>query len=182
MLKKIAWSPWTVGVGLGMLSWVALWSSDELLGITTPFEYTAAMLLKFIVPAFYTSSEYASALAGEGKSPKIDWGWMLVLGVFLGAVLSSKLSGDREHPTVPNLWSWKFGESSGLRFAGAFFGAAIMLFGARIAQGCTSGHGISGNLQLAVSSWIFTAVMFSTAIIVAFLIFGKEGRHHVRGA
>ena len=57
-----------------------------------------------------------------------------------------------------------------------------MLFGARVAQGCTSGHGISGNLQLSVSSWIFTIVMFSTAILVAFAIFGKEGQTHVRGA
>lgn len=182
MLQKKSWSPWAVGAALGVLSWIALWSSDELLGISTAFEYTAALVFQMVAPAAYASSDYAAALASEGKSPKIDWGWMLVLGVFLGAFLSSKLSGDRKHPTVPNLWSWKFGESAGRRFGGAFLGAALMLFGARVAQGCTSGHGISGNLQLSVSSWIFTIVMFSTAILVAFAIFGKEGQTHVRGA
>jgi len=36
------------------------------------------------------------------------------------------------------------------------------MFGARLAQGCTSGHGISGALQLAVSSWTFVVVLFAS--------------------
>jgi uncharacterized membrane protein YedE/YeeE len=39
-----------------------------------------------------------------------------------------------------------------------------MMFGARLAQGCTSGHGISGSLQLAVSSWIFVVVFLAVAV------------------
>ena len=54
-----------------------------------------------------------------------------------------------------------------------------MMRGARIAQGCTSGHAISGVLQLALASWIFAPVMFAVGIAVAFLIYGKEGRSHV---
>jgi uncharacterized protein len=54
-----------------------------------------------------------------------------------------------------------------------------MVLGARIAGGCTSGHGISGTLQLAVQSWLFISVTFVAAITTAFLIFGKEGRNHV---
>ena len=54
-----------------------------------------------------------------------------------------------------------------------------MMFGARLAQGCTSGHGISGSLQLAVSSWAFVAVFFLVSIATAFVIFGREGAHHV---
>ena len=38
---------------------------------------------------------------------------------------------------------------------GAFLFGAVSLFGARLAGGCTSGHGISGGLQLALSSWVF---------------------------
>ena len=36
----------------------------------------------------------------------------------------------------------------------AFGGGMLMAFGARLAGGCTSGHGISGTLQLNVASWI----------------------------
>ena len=54
-----------------------------------------------------------------------------------------------------------------------------MMFGARVAQGCTSGHAISGTLQLAVSSWVFALVIFPVAVVTAFLLYGKEGRRHV---
>lgn len=65
------------------------------------------------------------------------------------------------------------------RYAAAFFGGVILIYGARMAGGCTSGHGISGGLQLAVSSWIFFIAMFASGVVTAFALFGKEGRKHV---
>ena len=53
----------------------------------------------------------------------------------------------------------------------AFVGGIIILYGARLAGGCTSGHGISGTLQLAVSSWVFFISMFGTGIATAALMF-----------
>ena len=46
-----------------------------------------------------------------------------------------------------------------------------MGFGARWAGGCTSGHGISGMLQLAVSSWLAATSFFVGGIATAMLIF-----------
>jgi uncharacterized membrane protein YedE/YeeE len=60
------------------------------------------------------------------------------------------------------------------RMIAAFIGGAILLFGARLAGGCTSGHGISGTMQLALSSWIFFPVMFITGIITARILFRKK--------
>ena len=54
-----------------------------------------------------------------------------------------------------------------------------MLFGARMAGGCTSGHGISGGLQLALSSWTFFFAMFASGTFMAFTLFGTGGRQHV---
>lgn len=97
---------------------------------------------------------------------------MLVVGVFLGALISSKLSGDHpEGNSVPNLWAKRFGPSPALRLIVAFFTGAVMLMGARFAQGCTSGHGISGTLQLAVSSWVFAAVAFSIGVVTAQIMY-----------
>jgi uncharacterized membrane protein YedE/YeeE len=105
---------------------------------------------------------------------------MLVLGVLLGAYVSSKLSDDRTvEERVPPLWRWRFGDKPIVRYAGAFAGGFIMMLGARIAQGCTSGHAISGALQLALASWIFAPIIFIVGIATAFLIYGKEGRAHV---
>jgi uncharacterized membrane protein YedE/YeeE len=52
----------------------------------------------------------------------------------------------------------------------AFAGGFIMLFGARIADGCTSGHGLSGMAQLAVSSSVAVAAMFAGGILTAMLM------------
>ena len=54
-----------------------------------------------------------------------------------------------------------------------------MMFGARLAQGCTSGHGISRALQLALSSWIFVVLLFAAGTVVTFLLYGREARDHV---
>ena len=169
-LKK-SWSPYLVGVGIGVLSWFAFWSADHPLGITTAFEHTSALVLKAALPALAESNSYY-----QEQSPKIGWEWMLVVGVFLGSIISSFTSGDREPITVPPLWESRFGSSALLRLTAALLSAALMLFGARMAQGCTSGHGISGSMQLAASSWLFSVVFFSTAILTAFLVYGRRTR------
>ncbi|MEO2091256.1 MAG: YeeE/YedE thiosulfate transporter family protein, partial [Gemmataceae bacterium] len=122
---------------------------------------------------------YFAAKAAEGTPPKVGWEWMLVLGVFVGAFISARLSGDHSAETVPALWRWRFGGSPVVRLVVAFFAGAVMMFGARLAGGCTSGHGISGSLQLAASSWVFSVVFFSVATATAFALYGREGADHV---
>jgi uncharacterized membrane protein YedE/YeeE len=51
------------------------------------------------------------------------------------------------------------------------------MFGARLAGGCASGHGISGSLQLALSGWVFFASVFVSGILTALMLFGKENAH-----
>ena len=177
-LRMKVWSPYVVGAGIGILSWFTFATADKPIGITTAFEYSAALTEQAAAPE--VTQPYIEAKAKDGKVPKIDWEWMLVLGVFIGAYFSSKMSGDRAPgEQVPGLWGWRFGTSQRKRHAGAFLGGVIMMLGARIAQGCTSGHAISGILQLSLSSWIFAPVMGVAGMAVAFLIYGKEGRNHV---
>jgi uncharacterized protein len=168
-LRMKRWSPYMVGAALGALSWFAFGTVDKHLAITLQFEHLASILTGLFAPA-----------ADKGKSPSISWELMLIVGVFLGAFLSSRLSKDRdEERSVPTLWQKRFGSSSALRFLAAFLGGAIMVFGARLAGGCTSGHGISGTLQLAVSSFSFITLAFVTAVTTALVLYGKEGRRHV---
>jgi hypothetical protein len=176
VLRKASWPPYAVGALIGVLSWFAFATADRAIGITTAFEYTAALLDQQILSGASSGNPYYSA---PDKSPKIDWEWMLVAGVFIGSFLSAAISGTRTSDKVPALWSARFGPSVGKRYAAAFLGGAVMMFGARVAQGCTSGHGISGALQLAVSSWLFVVVLFCTAVAVAFLIYGSQGAEHV---
>ena len=179
ILKQKSWSPYVVGVGIGVLSWFVFLTADHPLGVSTSYENTAALVDQAVNPSAVATNPYFQKKQAEGKPPKIDWEWMLVVGIFAGAFASAKLSGDRTSQSVPPLWQRRFGSSVAKRFAGAFFGGALMMFGARLAQGCTSGHGISGALQLAFSSWIFVVLLFLGGAITSFLIYGKEGRTHV---
>jgi uncharacterized membrane protein YedE/YeeE len=179
-LAMRAWSPWVVGAAIGVLSWFAFATADKPIGITTAFENTAALAGKAVVPHVEQTHGYDAARAEQGQPPRIDWEWMLVLGVFVGAFLGAWASGSRTRVKVPDLWRSRFGDGVARRFAAAFLGGALMMFGARLAQGCTSGHGISGAMQLAASSWLFLAVMFPAAVVAAFLIHGREGARHVR--
>ncbi len=43
----------------------------------------------------------------------------------------------------------------------------MLMFGARMADGCTSGHALSGTAQGAGSSWLFTPLMFGVGSLLA---------------
>jgi hypothetical protein len=169
-----SWPAYAVGAAIGVLSWFAFASVDRPLGVSTSFEHTAALAAQLSMPRLERTHEYFLDKRAKEKPPLIDWQWMLVVGIFLGAGLSAWLSNDHPGRQVPELWRRRFGESTAKRYLGAFFGAALMIFGARLAQGCTSGHGISGTLQLSVTSWIFAGTFFTAALITAFVLFGKE--------
>jgi uncharacterized membrane protein YedE/YeeE len=104
-------------------------------------------------------------------SPSIEWDWMLVLGMIIGGFISAMLSGQFHLEWVPPKWSVTFGNLPLVRWVVAFIGGIIMGIGARWAGGCTSGHGISGTLQLAISSWLAALCFFIGGILTAMLIF-----------
>lgn len=175
-LRKKSWSPYVVGVGIGVLSWFAFASANQPIGVTSSFEHTMALAGKAIAPA---STEHHGYYTDPQNRPRISWEWMLVLGLFFGSLTSAVLGRDRTQLAVPQLWAWRFGANPTVRLAAAFLGGALMMFGARLARGCTSGHGISGALQLAVSSWLFVVLIFSVAIATALALYGREGRNRV---
>ena len=104
--------------------------------------------------------------------PGIDWYWMLIIGVVIGAFISSYLSGTFSVMAVPSFFAAAVGPDAGFRFIVALIGGILIGLGARWAGGCTSRHGISGTLQLALSSWVAAACFFIGGILVAGLLFG----------
>ncbi|MDO5733581.1 MAG: YeeE/YedE thiosulfate transporter family protein [Eubacteriales bacterium] len=51
----------------------------------------------------------------------------------------------------------------------SFLAGLLLIFGARLAGGCTSGHMMSGIMQSSISGYIFALVVFGLAIPLAFL-------------
>lgn len=164
------WSPYAVGIGIGILSWLAFLLSNKPIGCSTAFARTSGMIEGLFRGAKVREKPYYKLFA-----PEIDWEWMLVLGVVFGAFISSWLSGTFAPNWVPSRWAESFGDAAVPRLIVALVGGVLMGFGARWANGCTSGHGISGSLQLAVSGWIAAACFFIGGIATAMLIYHGLG-------
>jgi len=160
------WSPYVVGIGIGLLSCVTFLLSDKPIGCSTAFSRTSGMIEKLIRGGIVAEKAYYKKFA-----PVIEWEWMLVLGVFVGAFFSAVLSGQFQMAWVPAKWAEAFGHTPVTRWVVSLIGGIILGFGARWAGGCTSGHGISGTLQLGVSSWLAALCFFIGGIVTAMLIF-----------
>lgn len=165
-LTMTRWSPYAVGAGIGLLSCVAFLLSNKPLGCSTAFARTSGMIEKLFRGNKILDKAYYKKFA-----PEIDWEWMLVIGLIIGAFISSKISGAFEIVWTPTIWADAAGSSGVFRWVIALIGGIVLGFGSRWAGGCTSGHGISGTLQLAVSSWIAACCFFVGGIVTAMLLF-----------
>jgi len=172
LLKQERWSPYRVGIGIGILAIASLFLVHKTIGTSTTFVKLAGLVLSVINPsAFEQNLYYQDYLKNKAW---IDWQVMLVFGIFIGAYLSRNLSKPKAKYTLPLLWEKNFGASKRKRYIAAFIGGVIVLFGARLAGGCTSGHAISGGFQLAVSGWLFMFGVFALAIPTALLLYRKK--------
>lgn len=174
-LKRPQWSPYLVGAGIGMLSWATFYFMGKALGTSTSFVGAAGAAVCAIAPEHVAENAYylkEYGAKGGGFKPIFDWQMALDVAIVGGAFLAAWLGGMVRAERVPTVWAERFGPSVAKRYLAAFAGGFILIFGARMAGGCTSGHGISGGLQLAVSSWTFFLAMFASGVIVAGALFG----------
>jgi len=166
VLTELRWSPYIVGTGIGILSWFSFLILRKPLSCSTSFSRTSGMIEKLFRGKKVESKQYYQKI---GLS--IDWQWMMIIGIIAGSMISSLLSGDFSMQWVPAFWDSTFGNTPFLRFIIALAGGILLGFGARWADGCTSGHGISGTMQLAVSGWISAICFFAGGIVMANIVY-----------
>lgn len=163
--------PWLAGgllLGGVLLVAVAL---VQPLGVTTQYVRAVGGACEALCPDVAAASTYF-------QKEKITFGYgeMVVLGVPLGALLVSAFARRLGRGAIPAAWAERFGPAPWRRALGAFAGGFLLLYGARLAGGCTSGHVLSGVSQLAVSSILFMATAFGTALLAARFLYGKAVR------
>lgn len=163
VLTVRVWSPYAAGILIGLLQIPAFLLINTALGASSSFVTVAASLVGLFDPAI-NAIPYFKAHVSTAK----DW-WQvaLVAGVAIGAFVSVKMAGTGR-PAMSEMWSRVMGiRSFPVRLVMAFAAGFVLLFGARIANGSTSGHGLSGLSQLAVSSLIAMAAMFASGIALS---------------
>jgi uncharacterized protein len=115
------WSPYAVGAGIGILSWLSFLISGKPIATSTTFARTGGMIENFITGGKAEQRPYYKKI-----KLKINWQWMLVVGVVLGSFLSAIISGDFQVGVwVPSLWASAFGDSAVLRVLVALAGASF---------------------------------------------------------
>ena len=160
------WSPYLAGALSGLVSVGSVLVAGKYLGASTTFVRGAGMAEQLYAPDVVATLSYYLK-----EKPVFDWQFLFVCGIALGAYLAAQLSGDFKVQLVPDTWKARFGPSPWLRGVGAFAGGAVAMFGARLADGCPSGHGLSGMSQLAVSGYLAGAGFFAGGILMARLLF-----------
>jgi len=157
------WSPYVAGVGLGLTLLATFVIVGWGLGASSAFSLLTGVGVNRLSPEYAKSLEYFAQYLNN-EAPLMNWVLFEILGLFLGALAASLVSGN-----------FKFkldkGESmgKGTRLLTAFGGGILIGFASRLARGCTSGVALSGGAQLAISGWIFVIAMFIGGFIVAAL-------------
>ena len=160
------------------------------IGVSTQFVILDGIVWNAVNPGVVTSSPdsksgYTSTNAylneSGGKYAKsvenpLNYSFVFVIAMMIGAAVSAVLRGGvpGSERDMPAIWRANFGNSLIKRYAAAFLAGFIVLYGARLAGGCTSGHMMSGMMQTAVSGYIFAAGAFLAGIPIALYLFRKE--------
>ncbi|MBU2982590.1 YeeE/YedE family protein [Lentibacter algarum] len=174
------------GVLLGLVFFLAVLLVKPI-GVSTQFVILDGIIGDAVNSELVTKTEegYTSTNAylakSDGKYAKsvanpLNYSFVFVLAMMLGAFASNMAKGglSADERSIPQIWRNSFGDTQMKRYAVAFAGGFIALYGARLAGGCTSGHMMSGMMQTSLSGYIFAAGAFASAVPVAMFMYRKE--------
>jgi uncharacterized membrane protein YedE/YeeE len=166
-----AWLIWGGVIGLVQIFAIATVGP---LGVSTAYPQFLGWILDQLMPGSAANQPYLVTI-----KTVIGWEVMLVLGLLLGALASHLLT--RWWPRAPEVEAVPPVEIKGtarrpwLRGLLAVLGGFLLIFGARLAGGCTSGHMLSGMTQLAVSGLVFAIAAFGTGALLARFLYREPG-------
>jgi len=134
-MRRRTWNPYLTGALAGVLLVLSVLVSGNFLGASTTFARSASAI-ELAVGVDTSQFEYFTTKKGKyGPGSLPNWQLMFVIGIIIGAFISSRLSGEFKVQTVPDMWRERFGPNPVKRGVVAFIGGAVGLVGARLAGG-----------------------------------------------
>lgn len=152
-------NPYLAGMFLGL----TLLASYLILGTGLGASGGFARFGAWIEHQFFPARVEASAYFGPWfPAPLSYYLIFMVLGVFAGGIISAASGGRigfkvERGPTA----------SASTRLILALIGGVLAGFASRLAQGCTSGQGLSGGALLLTGSFVFMGCLFATGYLTA---------------
>lgn len=183
MQKRWGWKTSGVGLAIAFLLAVLL---VKPIGVSTQFVILDGIIWDAISPDVVVQSAdaesgYSSSNAylnkSGGKYAKhianpLNYSFIFVLAMLVGGFLARFLGqNDYSEDTYYRYDHSPYDELTGRRAVIVFVGGFLVLFGARLAGGCTSGHMMSGIMQTSLSGYLFAISAFVLAIPTAMWLY-----------
>lgn len=144
------------GLALAVLNAVIILHSVSYrpIGASTSYPFAIDSLLGI------TTNDYFSKIQNSGQ-----WELIFLFGALVSGFLLSLVRKDFKFILIYENWKIHKGNSNIKRIIWAFIGGFLIIIGARMAGGCTSGHILSGGMQFALSSFVFAIFVFAGLLI-----------------
>jgi hypothetical protein len=149
-------NPYLAGALLGVVLFASFFVTGGGLGASAAFAHVETGILKWLMPEHVDRVAYFADIAGGARSPWAHYAIYMLVGTLAGGLVSGLVNHrarleTRKGPRI----------SRGARWVFALLGGMIMVYGARLARGCTSGQALSGGATLSVGSWAFMFAVFA---------------------
>jgi len=157
-LSAARWPPQVAGAAIGLLQLPFAMLLGKTLGSSSSYVTVCAQWLAFVPREERQSYRYLEAKrCGLWENL---WQPLYLLSAAIGGYLAASTAEPSQlgPDVIP-----------GVGPASAFVGGFLMLFGARLADGCTSGHGLSGMAFLSLKSFVAVPAMFLGGIVTAYI-------------
>ena len=189
MFTKKEWNWKVSGLLLG-LAFLVTAAVVKPIGVSTQFVILDGIIWNnvstdLVVKDDTAKKGYASTNAYLNKSggkyakniaKPMNYSFVFVVAMIIGGLLAYFTQSEKEtaeEKNVPKVWKDNYGNTPIKRYVFAFIGGILVLFGARLAGGCSSGHMMSGMMQTSMSGYLFAVATFAAAIPVARILYRR---------
>ena len=155
-----AWGKLGILFGIVSALSILLWGP---IGVSGTYPRFVGAMLRILDPAYAAWNPYLVKMGALVKPETF-----LVIGLLIGGFVAARTDRRNKPPAFERVHAMETSNSA--RYRDAFIGGVLIVFGARLAGGCTSGHIISGITQLSLSGIVFGAAVFASGIFTAKLI------------
>lgn len=154
--------PWaSLGIIFGLVGAASILLFGPI-GVSGTYPRFVGEVARALDPVYAESNPYLVRM-GSLFRPETFLVIGLLIGGFLGARKDAVKAPKVEHPHAGE-------QTNARRYTEAFLAGFLILFGSRLAGGCTSGLIISGMTQLSIAGFVFAAGVFATGIGTAKLM------------
>jgi uncharacterized membrane protein YedE/YeeE len=148
------WPFWLGGLAIGAVVLLMLWLDNKQLGVSAGCSELCTL--------------------GRNRANASSWRLTFLGGILLGGVFAGLLAGRRPSFALGS-FDDMFGANALVKVV-VLVGAGVLIgYGARVAGGCTSGHGIVGTALGAKSSWVATALFLLGGFAATFALSWLSG-------